>query len=127
MSEFDMDKPCLCFMYGYPAAGKTTRANEIYQQLLKSGYDVELISADKVREEIYGSQDTYGKPMEVFLRILTCMRCALLSGRSVIYDGTNLRKDYRMDYLNELKDIDCYKYILRINTPKGYCIENHKY
>ena len=127
MNEFDMDKPCLCFMYGYPAAGKTTRANEIYQQLLKSGYDVELISADKVREEIYGSQDTYGKPMEVFLRILTRMRCALLSGKSVIYDGTNLRKDYRMDYLNELKDINCYKYILRINTPKEYCIENHKY
>lgn len=50
MSEFYMDKPYLYFMYGYLAMGKTTRVNEICKQLLKSGYDVELIIADKVLE-----------------------------------------------------------------------------
>lgn len=126
MSEFDMDKPCLCFMYGYPAAGKTTRANEIYQRCLKDRFNVELISADKVREELYGSQDSFGKPIEVYEAILSKMKSALKSGISVIYDGTNLRKEYRMDYLDALQYIECYKYIVRINTPKEYCIENHK-
>ena len=126
MSEFDLDKPCLCFMYGYPAAGKTIRANEIYQRCLKDGFNVELISADKVREELYGSQDSFGDPLGVYTVILYKILYSLNRGISVIYDATNLRKDYRMDYLNELKDIDCYKYIIRVNTPKEYCIENHK-
>ena len=124
---FDLDKPCLCFMYGYPAAGKTTVANKFYQGCLKAGLDIELISADEIRKELYGSQDSFGKPMEVFQRIVTRIRCALILGKVVVYDATNLRKDYRTDYLNELKDIDCYKYILRVNTPKECCIENHKH
>ncbi|MGN0246520.1 MAG: nucleoside 2-deoxyribosyltransferase [Lachnospiraceae bacterium] len=126
MSKLDMDKPCLCFMYGYPAAGKTTVANKFYQECLKAGLDIELISADEVREELYGSQDSFGEPVMVYRYISSKMRRALLANKTVIYDATNLRKDYRMDYLNDLQDIDCYKYIFRVNTPKEYCIENHK-
>ncbi len=122
----NIDKPMLIFMCGYPAAGKTTYSNRLYEYLKSEGLDIVLISADNIREELYGSQDAYGDPIEIYQIILHRMRSALNIDVSVIYDAANLRKDYRMDYLNEIKDIDCYKYIYRINTDKNTCIENHK-
>lgn len=122
----NIDKPMLIFMYGYPAAGKTTHSIRMYDYLKSQGIDVVLISADNIREELYGSQDAYGDPIEIYQIILHRMKMALNLDVSVIYDAANLRKDYRMDYLNEIKDIDCYKYICRINTDKDTCIENHK-
>lgn len=124
--DIKFDKPVLVFTYGYPAAGKTTYAKFFYRSLKNSGYDVELLSADEYRKSLYGSQDSFGNPEEMYKTILLRMKFELRCGKIVIYDAANLRKDYRMDYLNELKDIDCYKYIVRINTDKETCIEHHK-
>lgn len=121
----NIDKPMLIFMYGYPAAGKTTFSNRLCEYFKSCGVDIVLISADKIREELYGSQDSFGKPIEVYRIILYRMMDALINGKHVIYDAANLRKDYRMDYLDEIKDIDCYKYIYRINKDKDTCIEHH--
>lgn len=124
MTVFDVvRKPFLIFMYGYPSAGKTTLSERLYKNAPRN---IELISADKVREELYGSQDVFGNPTEIYKILLSRMRQALLNNKSVIYDAANLRKDYRMDYLNEIKDIDCIKYIVRVNTDKEICIKRHK-
>lgn len=111
----------LIFMYGYPAAGKTTYSKQLHEQNKSSI----LISADSIRRELYGSEDTFGDGQKIYNIILQRMRENLLSGKDVIYDATNLRKDYRMDYLNNLNDIDCYKEIIRVNTDKETCIERH--
>lgn len=123
--ELKDDKPTLIFMYGYPAAGKTTYSKLVYESFKDQGVDMVLISADKIRELLYGSEDIYGNPEEVYQSILVRMREALMTGKSVIYDATNLYKSYRMDYLNTLKNIDCYKRIIRVNTDKETCIERH--
>lgn len=119
------DKPCLIFIYGFPAAGKTTLAHRLFDDF-KKNMAIELISADEVRRELYGSPDRFGIPIEVYEAILSKMLKALKSGVTVIYDGTNLRKDYRMNYLDALQDVDCYKYIIRVNTTKERCIKNHE-
>lgn len=111
----------LIFMYGYPAAGKTTYSKQIHEQNKNSI----LISADSIRRELYGSEDTFGDGQKIYNIILHRMREGLLSGKDVIYDAVNLRKGYRMDYLNNLADIDCYKEIIRVNTDKKTCIERH--
>ena len=118
-------KPYLVFIYGFPAAGKTTLAHRLFDDF-KKNMRVELISADEVRRELYGSPDHFGIPIEVYEAILLKMRKALTSGVTVIYDGTNLRKEYRMDYLDALQDVDCHKYIIRVNTTKERCIKNHE-
>lgn len=123
--EWNNDKPTLIFMYGYPAAGKTTYSRSLYNSLTLLCKDVVLISADQIRELLYGSEDIYGNPEEVFQSILVRMREALMNDTSVIYDATNLYKEYRMDYLNALQNVDCYKRIIRVNTDKETCIERH--
>lgn len=123
--ELKDDKPTLIFMYGYPAAGKTTYSKLVYESFKDQGVDMVLISADKIRELLYGSEDIYGNPEEVYQSILVRMREALMTGKNVIYDATNLYKNYRMDYLTALKNVDCYKMIIRVNTDKETCIERH--
>lgn len=123
--EWKDDKPTLIFMYGYPAAGKTTYSKLVYESFKDQGIDMVLISADKIRELLYGSEDIYGNPEEVYQSILVRMREALMTGKNVIYDATNLYKNYRMDYLTALKNVDCYKMIIRVNTDKETCIERH--
>ena len=118
--------PVLIFTYGFPAAGKTTYSNKLYKDFIENGCRASLISADKIREELYGSQDTYGDPMVIYKEILSRMREDLLTNEIVIYDAVNLRKDYRLDYLNNIKDIDCVKYIIKLCTDKETCIERHK-
>ena len=123
--EWKDDKPTLIFMYGYPAAGKTTYSKVVYESFKDQGVDMVLISADKIRELLYGSEDIYGNPEEVYQSILVRMREALMTGKNVIYDATNLYKNYRMDHLTALKNVDCYKRIIRVNTDKETCIEHH--
>ncbi len=126
----DIVKPMLIFTYGYPAAGKTTFANQLCDNFFVENFPVILISADKIREELYGSQDSFGDPMTIYKAILEKMIYCALEGKSVIYDATNLRKDYRMDYLTALANANVLdkfdrKIIVRINTDKETCIKYH--
>ena len=118
--------PYLVFMYGYPASGKTVTSKSFYKSLQRMGYEVYLISADRIREELYGSQDCFGDGEEIYKKILKKMKECLDNGVSVIYDACNLYRSFRMDYLNELKDYECYRGIIRVNTPKDICIKNHE-
>lgn len=124
--KYNFDKPVLIFTYGFPAAGKTTYSNKLYKYLIENNCAASLISADKIREKLYGSQDIYGDPITIYEKILLHMREDLLTNKIVIYDAVNLRKDYRLDYLNNIKDINCYKYIIKFKTDKNTCIERHK-
>lgn len=115
-------KPKLIFLYGYPAAGKTTLAKSMEQE----DKNLVRISADEVRKELYGSEDVYGDSLVIYNKILKEMRQLLKEGKDVLYDATNLRKSYRLDYLNQLTDISCFKFIYCLHTKKDVCIERHK-
>ncbi len=115
-------KPTLLFLYGPPAAGKTTYA----KGFVEAHPDFKRISADEIRKELYGSEDIYGDGYVIYQKILARMRKALISGKSVIYDATNLRKSYRLDYLGFLTDVFCFKEILCLVEDKQVCIERHK-
>lgn len=114
--------PTLIFMYGYPASGKTTFTKEY----VKVHPECILISADLIRKELYGSQDSYGEPYVIYIEILYKMRKLLKEGKNVIYDATNLWKQYRLDYLLNLQGVDCEKEIICLQESKETCIERHK-
>ena len=115
--------PSGIFMYGFPAAGKTT----FCKNFIKNNPDVAYISADDIRKDHYGSQDTYGNPDEMFKWILDMMITHIDAGKDFIYDATNLKLQYRLDFLEneELKKRNWNKYIIRINTPKDTCLGFH--
>ena len=113
----------LTFLYGYPAAGKTTFANHF----LANHSNHVLVGADLVRKQIYGSQDHYGKPQEVYEVLLQKMATALKSGKSVLYDGTNLKRQDRVDFLMALCPLlgSVHTEIIRLPTNMEVCIGRH--
>lgn len=114
-------KPRLIFLYGPPAAGKTTFA----KQFVADNPSFVRISADEIRKELYGSEDIYGDSYTIYEIILERMRNYLQEGKDVLYDATNLRKSYRLDYLICLTDIPCFKFIYRFHVDKETCITRH--
>lgn len=109
----------IIFLCGLPASGKSTFA----QHFVKTHPEVVRIGADSVRERLYGSQDSYGNPEEIYREILMEMKAALDSGKSILYDAVNMRRSYRMDYLRELAGYDAERTIIQLPTSKEVCRE----
>lgn len=108
---------------GYPAAGKTTFA----KNFVKQNPNYELLSADNVRLDLYGSQDIYGDPLEVYNELLKRIHHILFDKKkSVLYDAANLLKSYRLDFMKDVVfPIGTKKNIITIPTCKEVCIERH--
>ena len=115
------NKPTFILLYGFPASGKTTMGGFLENEI----YNTVLISADDVRKELYGSIDNYGNGEEIYQNLLIKIKKNLQDGVNVIYDGCNLYRSYRLDFLNEIEDLVDWKVVYRINTPKEKCLENH--
>lgn len=118
INMIDDKTPKLIVLYGGPAAGKSTYA--------KSVAGAYVVSADEIRYRLYGSQDKFGNGEEIWESIVYEIRSNLSRGKTVIYDACNLKKSYRLDVLDAVKDIECWKTLLRINTPIGVCQHQHK-
>lgn len=130
-------KQKMTFLCGFPAAGKTTFA----KRFANENPEYVLISADEVRKELYGSQDSYGNPEEIYKELLLKIRTELFNGNSVLYDAVNMKRDYRTDFMNDVfndlsgmdsrgyyKKIypsDVEKNIIIIPTDKNVCLERH--
>ena len=108
----------MIFLYGLPAAGKTTFA----KKFVTDNPDFVRISADDVRKELYGSEDIRGDSREIYSVILDKMKRCLDNDKSFIYDGTNMLKSYRMDYLHEFKDYDIERIIIKFPMDKVACL-----
>lgn len=119
-----MAEPKIVFLYGPPAAGKTTFAKCYVAQPGNESFM--RIGADDVRRELYGSPDCYGVPEDVFHAILVKMAAALSDGKSVLYDAVNMKKQYRLDFLKVLKSVPYRKEIIMLPTSQEVCMARHK-
>lgn len=117
--------PELVFMYGLPASGKTTYAEHLQKTMPEKDYV--RIAANEVRQELYGSADSFGNPEEIYGVLLRRILAHLKAGHNVIYDACNLYRKFRMDYLEPIEKagINCYKTCVRMNAVKATCLENH--
>ena len=113
----------LIFTYGFPASGKTTYA----KALVAANPNYIYLAADDVRRELYGSQDYFGNPEDIYTVLLSRMMKHLRQGHSVVYDACNLYRQFRMDYLTPIEEagIQCYKTLVRLNTTRETCLLNH--
>ncbi|MCV3243844.1 hypothetical protein ABID19_006541 [Mesorhizobium robiniae] len=79
----------LVLLVGPSGAGKSSYA--------AANYSTELvISADAIREELYGSHNMTGGQEAVFNTVRQRARLALAAGNSVVIDATNLRRNDRL-------------------------------
>lgn len=112
-------------LYGFPAAGKTTFARHFLQE----HKDFVGIGADAVRQALYGSEDCYGDSKEIYAELVRQIRSVLMyEGKSVLYDGTNLRRQDRMDFLCDLPSpslVPLRKELIKLPTNMEVCVERH--
>lgn len=116
-----MDKPCFYMMCGLPGSGKSTHAKQLR---------CKVFSSDEIREELFGTADdtvnTEDKHKIVFQTLHNRIKECLKSGESAVYDATNINWKTRKAFLQEIKNIPCYKVCNIIATPYDICLRNNK-
>ena len=85
-------------LIGPPASGKTTTA-----ALLAPMLQAEVISTDRIREELYGDAAIQGHWHEVETHLHAAIREAVAASRPVIVDATHARRPWRLALTQRLE------------------------
>lgn len=126
--------PTVYMLIGLPGSGKSTVAEK-----LAKGQDAIIVSTDKIREELFGDEAIQSNEKyngnTVFCIAYDKVKLAMLEGKNVIFDATNVkRKDrkYFLDLLRPEKFLALqetnYEYMFHailIATPYEKCLENN--
>ena len=115
-----MNKPVLIMLVGLPAAGKST-----YSKKLSDKYDATIFSSDKLRVEMFGDIHNRDRNPELFTELHKRIKECLRSGKSAIYDATNINSRRRRSFLQELNKIECGKLCIIMATPYKKCLESN--
>lgn len=110
--------PNLFIMVGLPGAGKSWHARE----LVRRGDADEIISSDKIREELLGNENDQSANDKVFKLFYERANKLLSEGKNVMLDATNTTLKSRRKIFSEIK-VPCTKICYVIATPIQRCIE----
>lgn len=119
-------KPLFIMLCGISGSGKSTWALKHQAELRAfnkykygdNGYDCKIVSSDAIRGEIYGDESCQLDPQKVFTIMQRRTKNYLSNGYDVIYDATNLKEKFRIQFLESIKKIECVKIIdLFIESP----------
>ncbi|MHC5771283.1 MAG: AAA family ATPase [Nostoc sp.] len=98
MSQPSPENPIAHFLIGVPGSGKSALAT-----LISQTGNYEIISTDEIRQQLYGDQTIQGDWQEIETKALKQIDTAFSKGKSVIYDATNYKRAFRMDFLQKAK------------------------
>lgn len=109
--------PELIMLIGLPGSGKSA-----YAKTLSNYYTIH--SSDDLREEMFGDVNENSKEnnTQLFIELHKRIKEDLKNGKNVIYDATNINRKRRMAFLQELKNITCYKSCVIIAAPYYVCL-----
>ena len=105
------------FLIGSPGSGKSTFA----AQLLKLDPSAVIVSTDQIRRELFGDEGIQGDWSIIEKQVLARMFEAFLAGRSVIYDATNAKRDWRSSILRQVADKNVQWIAWHLQTPLCVC------
>ena len=115
------NRPKFVLMCGLPCAGKSYKAQE-----LSTNHDAEIFSSDALREEMFNDVNHQADNNKLFIELHRRIKDCLKSGKSAIYDATNINYKRRMAFLEELKNIPCEKICVLMATPYEECLKRNE-
>lgn len=113
------------FLIGLPASGKSTLA----EQLAKLGTEYTIISTDQIRKELFGDESIQGNWLDIENIALSRIKSADESGKIIIYDATNIKRAYRLDFLakaNQITGKSLQWIAWQLDTPLETCQRRNK-
>lgn len=93
-------------LVGIPGSGKSTQANKLAADLKEAREKFEIISSDQYREMLFGDASIQEHGDVLFKCIYSDLRTFLTSGKTVIFDATNIKyKDRKkaLDIVNQVE------------------------
>ncbi|MCC3406756.1 MAG: WYL domain-containing protein [Microcoleus sp. PH2017_10_PVI_O_A] len=84
-------------LIGPPGSGKST-----FAQQLATLANYQIVSTDRIREQLYGNASIQGYWNEIELQVLQQIQSAIALNQPVIYDATNAKRAWRMSLLMQL-------------------------
>lgn len=110
----------LTLVIGLPGSGKTTYVkSQKYQNTV-------ILSSDEIRRELFKNGGSQSDNDRVFKVLYARARKALLNGKSVVIDATNIDKYHRALTLTKFKRFKIKRVAVVIDTPAEKCIANAK-
>ncbi len=106
------------FLIGIPGSGKSTFAHA----LAKLGNYV-IVSTDDIRIALYGDAKIQGNWSEVENQVIVLIGNAIASGKGVIYDATNCKRSFRLDFLMKLEPRNLIWIAWYLKTPIEICLK----
>lgn len=113
-----MPVPLIChFLIGPPGCGKSTLATLLTQL----DPNARIVSTDKIRLSLFGDESIQGDWSLIEEKVITQIREAVQSGKPVIYDATNVKKEWRLSLLQQVKDDKIQWMAWHLQTPLDVC------
>ena len=113
-----MPVPLIChFLIGPPGCGKSTLATLLTQL----DPNARIVSTDRIRLSLFGDESIQGDWSLIEEKVITQIREAVQSGKPVIYDATNVKKEWRLSLLQQVKDDKIQWMAWHLQTPLDVC------
>ncbi|MGB5963260.1 MAG: ATP-binding protein [Coleofasciculaceae cyanobacterium] len=112
-----MTIPLIChFLIGPPGCGKSTFAN-----LLTQYSEAKIISTDKIRLSLFGDESIQGDWSLIEEKVITQIHNYIISEKPVIYDATNVKKEWRCSLLKQVNNQNVKWIAWYLQTPLEIC------
>ena len=116
-------------MIGIPGSGKSTEAEHLMRNARNMGFFIEYISADKIREELYGDASVQGDGGKVFSIFYSRLNSSI-EGKPdqtwIFIDNTSVSRKARKDIFKILIDnqpkVGLVE-VVEMHTPVEICID----
>ncbi|WP_071188406.1 AAA family ATPase [Trichormus sp. NMC-1] len=113
----------LILLIGLPGSGKSTLA----KQLLTESPQMQLISTDAIRGQLFGSEATQGAWLLIWGEIQRQFQQAIEADRGVIFDATNAKRCDRRKLIIQARNLG-FTHItgIWVKTPVWLCLARNK-